>query len=98
MSVRTQPGHMEFTATAPRSSAARMPVTALSAALEIERIERLLGLLPSEARCLAPILPQLGVEGIPPEIDILAHVFNDLGFGWMFVKTFLDLVTGNDRN
>jgi len=59
--------------------------------MTIERIEQLLGLLPPEAPYLARIPRPLSLEGIPPEVDICAHVLNDPGFGWMFVKSFLDL-------
>src|SRR6266404_6124878 len=59
--------------------------------MTIERIEELLGLLPSEAPYLARIPRSLSVQGFPREIDIRGHVLNDPSFGWNFIQSFLDL-------
>ena len=55
--------------------------------MTIERIEELLGLLPSKAPYLARIPRSLSVQGFPREIDIRGHVLNDPSFGWNFIQS-----------
>ena len=56
-----------------------------------ERIEILTQLLSSEAPYSIRIPRQHDGCSVPAEVDIIAYATNDPGFGWMFVKSCLDL-------